>query len=100
MNVERASDAEVRDLRAARLGEQHVLRLHVAMDETLLVREGKRPRDLERELDGLPLGQRGLAPDQRLQILAFDVLEDDELAAVLLTAVDHGDDVGMRELRH
>ena len=100
VDVERARDAEVRDLRAALLGEQHVLRLDVAMDETLLVREGERPRDLERELDGLPLGQRGLALDQRLQVLALDVLEDDELAAVLLTAVDHGHDVGMRELRH
>ena len=45
------------------------------------------------------LGQRPLALDERLQVLAGDVLEDDELAIVLLAAVDHRDDVRMRELR-
>ena len=35
-----------------------------------------------------------------LQVLAVDVLEDDELAAFLLPPVDDGDDVRMCELRH
>ena len=42
----------------------------------------------------------GAAPlDQLLQVLAVDELEDDELAPVLLAAVDHGDDVRVGELR-
>ena len=51
------------------------------------------------EPHGLVLGQRPLALDERLQVLAGDVLEDDVLPAVLLAAVDHGDDVRVRELR-
>ena len=43
-------------------------------------------------------GSGACALDERLQVLAVDVLEDDELAAVLLAAVDHRDDVRMREL--
>src|SRR5581483_10135124 len=37
--------------------------------------------------------------DQALQVLAVDVLEDDELAAVVRAAVDHRDDVRVRERR-
>ena len=60
----------------------------------------ERSRDLQSEFDRLALGERPLALDQRLQVLAVDVLEHDELASVLLAAVDHRDDVGVRELRH
>ncbi len=70
------------------------------MDEALLVREAESAGDLQRKLDRVPLAQRPLAFDQRLQVLAVDVLEDDVLAAVLLAAVDHRDDVRVRELRH
>ena len=46
---------------------------------------GDLERDLERALDR----RRPAALDQPLQVLAVDVLEDDELAPVLLAAVDH-----------
>ena len=65
----------------------------------MLVREAERTRDLQGKPHGVLLGQRPLALDERLQILAVDVLEDDVLTLFLLTAVDHGDDVRVRQLR-
>ena len=77
--------------------QQDVLRLHVAMDEALLVRERETARDLHRQLERRRHRRGPTALDQRLQVLAVDVLEDDELAAVVLAAVDHRDDVRVRE---
>ena len=54
-------------------------------------------RDLDRELERPVDRQRAVAVDELLQVVAGDVLEDDERAAVVLAAVDHGDDVVMRE---
>ena len=56
-------------------------------------------RHLERDLDRLPWTASGPRFDQLLEVLAVDVLEDDELAPVLLAAVDHRDDVRVGELR-
>jgi hypothetical protein len=67
--------------------------------EPVLVREGKPARNLEAELDHLVHRQRPFALDELLQVLAVDVLEDDELAPVLLAAVDDRDDVRVRQLR-
>ena len=99
VDFDRAGDPEVRHLRPAVLGQEHVLRLDVAMDEPVRVREREPVRNLQCELDRSALRQRRLALDQRLQVLPLDVLEDDELAAVLLAAVDDRDDVRVRELR-
>ena len=81
LDVERARDAEVRDLDLALLAEQDVLRLDVAVDEAVVVREGQPVRDVERELERAPQRQRPGADDQILQVLAVDVLEDDVLRA-------------------
>ena len=97
--VERADDPEVGHLRAALVVQEHVLRLDVAVDEPLSVRECERAADLEAELEHPPDRQRAAALDELLQVLAVDELEDDELLPVLLAAVDHRDDVRMRELR-
>ena len=51
LHVERAGDAEVGHLRLAVAVQQDVLRLDVAVDEPLLVRERESLRDLDRELD-------------------------------------------------
>ncbi len=51
LDVERARDPEVGHLRLAVAVEQDVLRLHVAMYEPMLVREGERVGDRQRELD-------------------------------------------------
>jgi hypothetical protein len=68
------------------------------VDDSPLVRERERPRDLEPDLDNLLDRQRAGALHELLEILPLDVLEDDELALVVLAAVDHGDDVRVREL--
>ena len=98
LDVERARDPEVGHLRAP-LAQQHVLRLHVAVHDPALVREGERRGDLAAELDHLVDRQRPGLVDQLLEIVPVDVLEDDELPARLLAAVDHRDDVRVRELR-
>src|SRR4051794_22383949 len=67
------------------------------MDEALLVRERERPRDLVAERERGLDGDRATRVDERLQVLAVDVLEDDELLTVLLAAIDHRDDVRVRQ---
>src|SRR5439155_10239339 len=76
-----------------------VLRLHVAVDEALLVREGEPARDLDRDLERAPDGQPSLLVDDLLERPALDELEDDELAALVLAPVEDGDDVRVRERR-
>jgi len=70
------------------------------MHEPVLVCEREAVGDRDRELDGTPHRERPASADELLQVLPVDELEDDELVAVGLAAVDHRDDVRMRELRH
>jgi len=88
VHVDRAGDAEVGHLRLAVAVQQHVLRLDVAVDQAVVVREAERARDLQPEPDRLALGERALPGEQILQVLAVDVLEDDVLPVVLLAAID------------
>ena len=97
-DVDRPRDAEVGHLRLPVLVQKHVLRLHVAVDEPRSCANESAARDLERELDRSRTSSGPSALDQLLQVLALDVLEDDELAPVLLAAVDDRDDVRMRSL--
>ena len=53
----------------------------------------------ERELERVPHRQPARAQDELLQVLAVDVLEDDVLPAVVVAAVDDGDDVRVRQPR-
>ena len=73
------------------------MRLHVAVHEAAAVRERQSARDLDRELEGSCHRQRLALLDQPLEVLAADVLEDDELVAVVLASIDHRHDVRMRE---
>ena len=98
LDVDRARDAEVGHLRLAVLVEQHVLRLHVAVDEPAAVGEGERPRHLEGHEDRVAHREPAGALEQLLQVLALDVLEDDVLTALVLATVDDRDDVRMAEL--
>ena len=69
--------------------QQHVLRLDVAVHEPVRVRERERGGDLDAELERALDRQRPLAVDELLEVVAVDVLEDDELPALVLAAVDH-----------
>ena len=100
LHVERARDAEVRDLRAAVTVQQHVLRLDVPVDEAVLVCERERTGDVDCDLERLAHLETSFADDELLEVLAVDVLEDDVLAAFFLTPVDHRDDARVLELRH
>ena len=93
LDVERARDAEIGHLHLALAAEEDILRLHVSMDEPVVVREGEPVGDRERELERLPDREPARAHDELLQVLAVDVLEDDVLAAVVVPTVDDGDDV-------
>ena len=64
----------------------------------MLVCEGEPPSDLDGDLERLLHVQASFSHDVLLEVLAFDVLEDDELPPVLLAPVDHGDDVRVLEL--
>src|SRR5262249_52898738 len=75
-------------------------RLHVAVHEALLVREREGPSDLDPELDRALDGERAVPSEELLEVLPGDILEDDERTAPVLAAVDHGDDVLVREASH
>ena len=97
--VDRPGDPEVGHLRATLAVEEHILRLDVPVDDALAVCERERAADLQAELEGTSHRQRPAALDELLQVLALDELEDNELLPILLAAVDHCDDVRVRELR-
>ena len=99
VHLERACDPEVRHLDVALGVDQDVLRLDVAVDEAVRMRERERVGARGRELERATHRQRPGPADELLQVLAGDVLEDDVLAAGVLATVDHGDDVRVRQLR-
>ena len=86
-----AGDAEVRDPGAALAVDEDVLRLQVAMDDPVLVRELRAGEDLADDLERL--ADREPAADQVLERCALDVLHRDEVPTVGLAAVVHADDV-------
>ncbi len=100
LHVERARDAEVCDLRTAVTVQQHVLRLDVPVDEAVLVGERERTGDVDCNLECFAHFETSFADDELLEVLAVDVLEDDVLAALFLTPVDHRHDARVLELRH
>ena len=98
LDVERPRDPEVGHLRAAVAVQEDVLRLHVAVDDAALVREREPARDRQPEVDDLVDRERAALRDHLLQVVAVDVLEDDELSVTFLAAVDDRDDVRVRHL--
>ena len=73
-----SGDPEVGHLHPAFASHQDVAGLDVAMDETIRVGRGDRPRHLGRQPRRLAWGQGSAAPDDRGQVLAVDQLHDDE----------------------
>ena len=89
----RAGDAEIGHLQPALRADEHVVRLDVAVDDPVLVRETDRRQDLPRVVDR-DLDRRRPAPhDQLLQGAAVEVLHRDVVGALGLAAVVDRDDV-------
>ncbi len=94
-----AREAEVRDLDAAVVADQHVVRLEVAVDDADRVgRDQSAPGGDEHRDDAAPRwrARRQVAP----QRFAAHVLHREEHVTVDAADVVDGDDVGMRQPRH
>src|ERR1043165_6461104 len=92
-------EAEVEDLHAAVGRDEEVLRLEVAMDEPLFVRDGERPGDLDGVVDGLRQRERRriVVAEGLAQRLAFEQLHDDVRRALERADVVDRDEAGMAE---
>ena len=86
--------AEVENLDASVVGDEHVGRLDVSMDHSAFVGGGHAIGNLERVVDGLSHRQRP-ALDPLVQRFAFEDLSDDICELALDADVVDRDDVGM-----
>ena len=92
--VFRARDAEVHDFHVAVGLDHDVLRLHVAVDDVLVMRDGKRLAYLAADLGDLALIDGAALQNGALQIGAAHVFHDNEVRAVIVAPVVHVHDVG------
>ena len=98
LGVDGPGDAEVGDLHLALVGDQHVARLHVAVDHPVLVGVAERRSHVGPDVGG-PLGrQRPGRLEDGGQGTAVDELHDDEVGAGVLAPVEDRDDVGVGEV--
>ena len=98
--VGEAGDAEVHQLRPrlAVLGDEHVLRLDVAVDDRARVGMVERLAEIGADLADLAVAEVAVAVEPG-QGLAVDQLGDEQGVAVLLAHLVEGDDPGMVEAR-
>ena len=105
-------DAEVGELHLAAVGDQHVARRDVAMDDVLgravlgalRVREGQRVEDLVHDVEGRgdvegTADLRDVLLDDLAQIPPVDVLEREVVLLAGLAEVEHGHDVRVHQAR-
>jgi hypothetical protein len=101
LGVDRPGEPEVRDLdRAAAgrlVGEQHVLRLHVAVDHPGPVGLGERGEHRVEQGQRPARRERGVLADHVAQGEPRDVLHDQEERAVVVALVEDRDHVVVRE---
>ena len=90
-------DAEVGDLHGARVVDEDVLRLHVAVDHAVLVGVGECREQAQRDADRVVAAEPAAPPDELFEGLALDVLHHDEVGAVEGAPVEDGDEVGVAE---
>ena len=89
-----ARDAEVHDLDVA-IGLDHdVLRLDVAVDDLVLMRDGERGADLAADLRDLLGVERAVAADAALEVGAAQVFHHDEIGVAVAAPVIDAHDVG------
>lgn len=89
--------SEVADLDASVLGEQHVLRLDVAMHDPGAVRGGEAREDRIHDGDGLRDREPLLLPEQFAQRDAGQVLHHEVGELAVLSLIEDVDDVRVRE---
>ena len=92
-----ARDAEIRDQRAAVLRQQHVLRLDVPVDHSLLVGVLERKRGFAPDAESLVDGQLVLALQPVPEALALHERHGVPELAAGFTGIEHCEDVGMLE---
>ena len=86
-------------LRRPSRADDDVVRLDVAVDDPVAVREGERAQDLARVLDRDRDRRRPVADEQLLQRPPVEVLHRDVVGALRLAAVEDRDDVRVVEAR-
>ena len=99
LRVAGVGDAEVGDLDAAVVADEHVVRLDVAVDDAVLVGVAQAGEHLHRDRDRALGRERALLLDDLLERAPLEVLHRDVRAAVGLAAVVDGDDVRVVEAR-
>ena len=95
----RARQSEVADLDPAVFGEQHVLGLHVAVDDPGAMRRSKAREDRVHDRDRLRQGETLLLAEQFAQGDAGQVLHDEIRHVAVLPLVEDVDDVRVGEAR-
>jgi hypothetical protein len=95
--ADRTGQTEVGDLYRALVGDQHVLGLDVAVDDTRVVRGRERGQDRGEQIQRSRGGEGRLLADHVTQRAAGDVLHRQEQGAVVVTLVEHRDHVRVRE---
>ncbi len=86
---------EVDQLGLARVGDQDIGGLQVAVRHALFVRVLETVRQPEQERQGLPVLEPHPQPEKLAQVHPFDILHDHIMAAVLLALVLQAYDVGV-----
>ena len=95
--VDQRPESEVEHFHDARVEEEQVRGLDIAVDHSLLVRVGEAPANLRHVSDHLMGRQRPAAREDLFQVLPLQILHDDVRAALMLVGIDGPDDVGVVE---
>ncbi len=94
-----AGDAEIRHLDLAVCGNADILRLHIPVDDPLIVSRREPHADLNRDAGRFPDGKLSLLRDIFFQCDAFDELHDDIIIALVLAHIVDVDDIRIGEPR-
>ena len=96
-------DPEVGEIRVAVLGEEDILRLHVAVDDPATVgvveRTGDRREDGD-HLRSLEAARLALGVEMLVEIAAIDVLHHQIDMPIMLADIVNGQDMGVLQSRH